>query len=42
MYNKTPYGNLRIVENWEELYHEILKLKFNNQGEIRNGKIFNT
>lgn len=42
MYNKTPYGNLRIVQNWKELYYEILKLKFNNQGEIRNGKIFNT
>ena len=29
MYDKTPYGNLRVIQNWEELYHEILKLKFN-------------
>lgn len=29
MYDKTPYGDLRIVENWKELYNEILKLKFN-------------
>lgn len=29
MYDKTPYGDLRIVQNWEELYNEILKLKFN-------------
>ena len=29
MYDKTPYGNLRVIQNWEELYHETLKLKFN-------------
>lgn len=27
MYDKTPYGNLRIVKNWEELYKKILELK---------------
>lgn len=26
-YDKTPYGNLRIVRNWEEIYNEIEKLK---------------
>lgn len=31
MYDKTPYGNLRVVQNWEELYNEILKLKLNNE-----------
>ena len=28
-YDKTPYGDLRIVQNWKELYDKILKLKFN-------------
>ena len=33
MYDKTPYGNLRVVQNWEELYHEILKLKLSKEGK---------
>ena len=29
MYEKTPYGNLRLVQNWKELYNEVLRLKSN-------------